>query len=211
MHTHKEALIILNCSKMTLSRYVKDGKLTREKKGRRTYYDEHEVAALVKEIEDNKNKYRPDVPKREKKRIELPDEVKELCENIISDDNLTKVGYEHLAEATENLKRLKLYDDADKEILILYALSIQNFYKYLYLSNEHDGIFINDSGSVSVHPYHKIMMDHQKMMMHYSDRLGFNPLARTKFAIEDEEEIIDSIFDDDISDFEDKKILWETV
>ena len=60
MHAQKEALIILNCSKMTLSRYVQDGKLSRVKKGRKTFYDEHEVAALVKEIDNNKNKYRPD-------------------------------------------------------------------------------------------------------------------------------------------------------
>ncbi len=188
MHTHKEALIVLNCSKMTLSRYVKDGKLERVKKGTRTYYDEHEVSALVKEIEDNKSKYRPDVPKKEKKRIELPDELIKVYENIKSDDCLTKVGYQFLAEATENLKKLKLYDDVDIEILVLYALSAQNFYKYLYLSNQNDSVFTSDTGVVTVHPYHRIMMDYQKIMMNYSDRLGFNPLARTKLNIKEEKE-----------------------
>lgn len=188
MHTHKEALIVLNCSKMTLSRYVKDGKLQRIKKGRRTYYDEHDVSALVKAIEDNKNKYRPDVPKKEKKQIPLPDELQEVCKNILSSDNLTKVGYEYLAEATGHLKKLKLYNDADKEILVLYALSVQNFYKYLYLSNQNDGICTSDTGMITIHPYHRIMMDYQKMMIHYSDRLGFNPLARTKFEIKEEKE-----------------------
>jgi len=184
MHTHKETLIILNCSKMTLSRYVKDGKLERIKKGRRTYYDEHEVAALVKEIEDNKNKYRPDVPKKEKERIELPDEVKELCEDITSSDNLTKVGYECLAKATKYLKASGLYEDVDKEILIHYALSVQNFYKYLYLAKRTDSIYENDTGMVTVHPFHRVMMDHQKQMVNSSNMLGFNPLARTKLEIE---------------------------
>ena len=188
MHTHKETLIVLNCSKMTLSRYVKDGKLERIKQGRKTYYSEHEVASLVKEIEDNKERYRPDVPKREKQEIEIPDELKEICKNITSEDCLTKIGYKYLAEATENLKKLGLYNAADKEALIHYALSIQSFYKYLYLSEQTDSIYTNDTGMSTVHPYHRIMMDHQKMMIYYSDRLGFNPLARTKLEIKEKEE-----------------------
>ena len=189
MHTQKEALIVLNCSKMTLSRYVKDGKLQRVKKGRRTYYDEYEVAALVKEIEDNKNKYRPDVPKREKKRIELPDEVKEACKNITSADNLTKVGYEYLAEVTEQLQKLNLYQDADKSILVQYALSVQNFYKYLHLATQTKGTFTSDTGAVSLHPYFKIMQHHEKMMLNYMDRLGLHPLARQKLEFEEKREL----------------------
>ena len=205
MHTHKEALIVLNCSKMTLSRYVKDGRLQRLKKGTRTYYDEHEVAALVKEIEDNKSKYRTDLPKKEKKQIPIPDEIKEVCKNISSSDVLTAVGYEYLSEATQNLKALNLYNDVDKEILVLYALSAQNFYKYLNLSSESNCIITSDSGMVSLHPHFKVMQHHEKMLLSYSERLGFNPLTRTKFEIKKDEEVIDSIFDDAKQD--DEKIL----
>jgi len=187
MHTQKEALIVLNCSKMTLSRYVKDGKLTRVKKGRRTYYDEHEIAVLVKEIEDNKSKYRPDIPKKEKKRIELPKEAKEICKNISSADNLTKVGYEYLTEATKQLKELNLYKNADKEIIVQYALSVQNYYKYLHLATQENCIFKSDTGAITLHPYFKVMQHHEKMMLYYMDRLGFNPLARRKFDIKEKE------------------------
>ena len=200
MHTHKEALIILNCSKMTLSRYVKDGKLTRVKKGRRTYYDEYEVAALVKEIEDNKNKYRPDVPKREKKRIELPNEAKEICKNISSADNLTKVGYEYLAEVTEYLKSINSFKDADKEILVQYALSVQNYFKYLYLSTQENCIFTSDTGAITLHPYFKVMQHHEKQMLNYMDRLGLHPLARQKLEYEEPRELTEMeklIFDID--------------
>jgi len=189
MHTQKEALIVLNCSKMTLSRYVKDGKLERIKKGRRTYYDEYEVAALVKEIEDNKNKYRPDVPKREKKRIELPDEAKEICKNVSSADNLTKVGYEYLSEVTEHLKKLNLFKDADKAVLVQYALSVQNFYKYLHLSNQENCIFTSDTGAITLHPYFKAMQHHEKMMLNYMDRLGLHPLSRQKMEFEEKREL----------------------
>jgi len=189
MHTQKEALIVLNCSKMTLSRYVKDGKLERIKKGRRTYYDEHEVATLVKEIEDNKNKYRPDVPKKKRKCIELPDEVKEVCKNITSANTLTKVGYEYLAEVTEHLKKLNLYKDADKAMLVQYALSVQNFYKYLYLANQNDCIFTSDTGAITLHPYFKVMQHHEKQMLAYMDRLGLNPLSRQKLEFEEEREL----------------------
>ena len=189
MHTQKEALIVLNCSKMTLSRYVKDGKLERVKKGRKTYYDEHQVATLVKQIEDNKNKYRPDVPKREKKQIELPNEVKELCKNISSTENLSKVGFEYLAETTEYLKKSNLYQDADKEILVQYALSVQNFYKYLYLSNQNECIFKSDTGMITLHPFFKVMQHHEKQMLNYMDRLGLHPLSRQKLNVEEEKEL----------------------
>jgi hypothetical protein len=56
----------------------------------------------------------------------------EACKNISSADNLNKVGYEYLAETTEYLKNSNLYKDADKEILVQYALSVQNYYKYLH-------------------------------------------------------------------------------
>lgn len=189
MHTQKEALIILNCSKMTLSRYVKDKKLTRVKKGRRTFYDEHEIASLVKEIEDNKNKYRPDVPKREKKRIELPDEVREICKDVSSADSLTKIGYQYLTEVTEYLQNTNLYKDVDREILVQYALSVQNYYKYLYLATQENCIFKSDSGMVSLHPYFKVMQHHEKQMLVYMDRLGLNPLARQKMEIEEKREL----------------------
>ena len=189
MHTHKEALTVLNCSKMTLSRYVKDGKLERIKKGRRTFYDEHQVAALVKEIEDNKSKYRPDVPKREKQRIEIPQEVKQICKDVSSADNLTKVGYEYLSEVTEYLKNTKQFNDVDKEILVQYALSVQNYYKYLYLATQENCIFKSDTGAITLHPYFKVMQHHEKQMLAYMDRLGLHPLARQKVEIEPKREL----------------------
>lgn len=189
MHTHEQALIILNCSKMTLSRYVKDNKLTRVKKGRKTFYDEHEVAALVKEIEDNKNKYRPDVPKREKQRIELPNEVREICKDVSSADSLTKIGYQYLTEVTEYLQNTNLYKDVDREILVQYALSVQNYYKYLYLSTQENCIFKSDTGAITLHPYFKVMQHHEKQMLAYMDRLGLNPLSRQKMEIEEKREL----------------------
>ncbi|MEN4045813.1 P27 family phage terminase small subunit [Sulfurimonas sp. NW15] len=207
MHTQKEALIILNCSKMTLSRYVKEGKLERVKNGRRTYYDEHEVAVLVKEIENKRSKYRTDLPKREKKRIELPAEVKEVCRNIASADNLTKVGYEYLAETTSYLQKLNLYEECDKEIIVLYALSVQMYHKYLHLATEAQCTFVSDTGAITLHPYFKVLQHHEKMMLAYGDRLGLNPLARQKLELKkdnrtekekQEQELMDSIlFGDD--------------
>jgi len=135
----------------------------------------------------NKEKYKPNAPKREKKKIELPEEDKKAFQVYASADNLTKVGYQYLAEATEDLKKLGLYKDVDREILLQYALSAQNFYKYLFLSNENDGIFQTESGTVTLHPYVKIMQHHQKMLLSFSDRLGLNPLARQKFELKEPE------------------------
>ena len=187
MHTHKETLEILNCSKMSLSRYVREGKIEKIKKGRKAFYNKYDVAALLHEVTKNKEKYKPNAPKREKKKIELPEEDKKAFQVYASADNLTKVGYQYLAEATEDLKKLGLYEDVDREILLQYALSAQNFYKYLFLSNENDGIFQTESGTVTLHPYVKIMQHHQKMLLSFSDRLGLNPLARQKFELKEPE------------------------
>ena len=89
MHTHKDTLKILGCSKMTLSRYVKDGKLERVKKGNRAFYDEHEVAALVKDIESNKIKVGIEIKPKEK--IEIPQEVKSAIRDVSGGDNLTEL------------------------------------------------------------------------------------------------------------------------
>ena len=187
MHTHKETLEILNCSKMSLSRYVREGKIEKVKKGRKTFYNKYDVAALVHEVDKNKAKYKPNAPKREKKTIELPEEDKKAFEVYASADNLNKVGFQYLAEATEDLKRLGLYKDVDREILLQYALSAQNFYKYLYLSNENEGIFKAESGAITLHPHIKIMQHHQKMLLSFSDRLGLSPAAREKLEIKTEE------------------------
>ena len=127
--------------------------------------------------------------REKKKQIELPNEVKELCKNISSTENLTKVGFEYLAETTEYLKKSNLYQDADKEILVQYALSVQNFYKYLYLSNQNECIFKSDTGAITLHPFFKVMQHHEKQMLNYMDRLGLNPLARQKLNIEAEKEL----------------------
>ncbi|PHS58821.1 MAG: hypothetical protein COB17_02420 [Sulfurimonas sp.] len=188
MHTQKETLIILDCSKMTLSRYVQDGKLGRVKKGRKTFYDEHEVASLVREIENKKNKYRPDLPKKEKQKIELPPGIEETLKNINAYDELDTVGHLCLSEATQALRKFGLYKECDKEILVFYALSSQMVQRYLYSANKHDSISISDTGMITTHPHHRIMMDYQKLMITYSDRLGLNPLARTKFEIKEKKE-----------------------
>ena len=188
MHTQKDTLKILGCSKMTLSRYVQDAQLTRVKKGRRTYYDEHEVAALIKEIENKKNKYRPDLPKKEKQKIELLPKIDETLKNINAYDELDAVGHKCLSEATKALQEFGIYKKCDKQILILYALSLQMTHRYLYIADKHDSITTSDTGTITVHPYHRIMMDYQKLMINYSDRLGLNPLARTKFEIKEKQE-----------------------
>jgi len=178
MHTHKETLEILGCSKMALSRYAQDGKLTKTKKGRRAYYDEHEVAALVPSVEDGR--MRRGLEPKEKKSIELPKEVHEEITNISDSRNLDAVGYQYLAEATKDLNNLGFFEECDRQILVLYALNAQMYQRYLYASSSVDCISVNDSGTSTLHPHFKVMQHHEKQMLMYMDRLGLNPLSRTK-------------------------------
>lgn len=182
MHTQEDTLKILNCDKSTLSRYVKKEKLTRVKRGRKTFYDEHQVAALVKEIENNKIKLGIEVKPKEK--IEIPEAVKDAIDNVSGADNLKAVGYEYLSLATNDLINLGLYEECDKQILVLYALSSQNYFKYLYSADENDCLITSDGGITSVHPHFKVAQHHEKQMLNYMDRLGLNPLSRLKFEIE---------------------------
>lgn len=183
MHTHSDTLKILNCSKMTLSRYVASGELTKVKKGRKAYYDEHEVAALMKEIESNKKKVGIEI--KPKQKIEIKEIVKKDIADVSSVENLTAVGYEYLSIATNDLMDLGLYDKCDKQILVLYSLSCQNYFKYLLSADENDCMITSDSGITSVHPHFKVAQHHEKQMLNYMDRLGLNPLSRQKFEIEE--------------------------
>ncbi len=183
MHTHTDTLKILNCSKMTLSRYVASGELTKVKKGRKTFYDEHEVASLVKEIESNKIKVGIEI--KPKQKIELKENVKKDIADVSSIENLSSVGYEYLSIATGDLMDLGLYDKCDKQILVLYALSCQNYFKYLLSADENDCMITSDSGITSIHPHFKVAQHHEKQMLNYMDRLGLNPLSRQKFEIEE--------------------------
>lgn len=186
MHKQEDTLKILNCSKATLSRYSKDGRLNVVKKGRNTFYDEHEVAALVLEIEANKKRVGIEIKPKEK--IEIPDYAKPSFELMAANSQLNSIGFEALQTATADLCRLGLYDDSDKQILLMYALSTQAYNHYFIRSLEivsDDGTVEIHIGNASVHPYHKIMMDHQKMILQYMDRLGLNPLSRQKFKVKE--------------------------
>lgn len=186
MHTQQETLKILNCSKMTLARYVKSGKLNRTKKGRASYYDEVEVALLVKEVEDGKRKAGVEITEHEK--IELPPEVNKEIENLSADTCLNKVGMQYLQDATKSLIDFGLYEECDKQILLAYSLSAQAYNHYFVRAMEVDAVdYAAETGSATVHPFHRVMMDHQKQMVNYSNMLGLNPLARTKFEIVEKE------------------------
>ena len=184
MHNQKETLKILGCSKMTLSRYVKDGKLERIKQGRETFYDEVEVGRLIAEIENNKEKIGMEVKPREK--ILLPPKAQDEIETLSANSSLNEIGMDVLATSTRQLIDLGLYEDCDKQILLCYALATQAYNHYFVKSMEVDSVTITDNGSANVHAYHRVMMDHQKMMVGYSNSLGLNPLARQKFDIKEE-------------------------
>lgn len=209
MHTHGETLKILNCSKSTLSRYVNKGKLKRVKRGRETFYDEREVALLVQEIEDNKQRVGIEIKQPEK--IELPPEIENEIQLLSANSKLTRIGMEVLSTATSDLVGLGLYEDCDKQTLLCYALSAQAYNHYYAKSIEADSVSMNGEiveskdgtvqvyiGKATVHPYHNIMMDHQKMMLQYSDRLGLNPLARQKLNIKEKPKIdeMDGLIDE---------------
>lgn len=197
MHTQQDTLKILNCSKATLSRYVNSGKLERVKQGRKTFYDEHEVASLINEIEANKKRLGKEIKPKEK--IEISKELQSELKSLSANSLLTAIGMEKLSSATSSLIDLGLYEECDKEVLLWYALSAQACHYYFVKSMEVDGISMNGEiiksedetvqifiGKANVHPYHKMMLDHQKQMNVYSNQLGLNPLARLKFDIKEE-------------------------
>ncbi|WP_456451625.1 P27 family phage terminase small subunit [Hydrogenimonas sp.] len=178
MHTHAEALKILGCSKSTLHKYVKEGRLKRIKRGRHTYYDEHEVAALVPVVEEGKKKGHK--PIKEKEPIPLPDNVASEVGNIAANSKLDAVGMQYLSEAAKWLEESGLFEECDRHVLLDYAIHAMLWNRYIVLAMENDGVTMNASGSMQVHPYHRIAMDHHRQMMACADRLGLNPKARQK-------------------------------
>jgi P27 family predicted phage terminase small subunit len=189
VHKQKDALKILGCSKMTLSRYVNDGSLSITKKGRNTYYDEHEVAALVFKIEANQKKVGIEVKPKEK--IDLPQDARQDFESLSANNELDAIGMFALKTATQDLTALGLYEECDKQILLLYALNNQAYNRYFVLAMKEDCMASSASGALSVHPYHKAMQYHEKQMLQCMDRLGMSPLARQKLSPKDDPKDID--------------------
>ena len=183
MHNHENTLKILNCSKATLSRYTRNGRLNKTKKGRNTFYNEHEVAGLVLEIENNQRRVGKEIkPKQE---IELQKEIPFIA---TSEMILDAYGLEVLADVTDELTRLGLISTIDRRSLEKYAIASQQTNKYILLADSVDSIMTAENGAISIHPYHKIMCDYQKIVSKYEKEFGLTPLSRQKLTIKEEEE-----------------------
>ena len=182
MHSQKNALKILNCSKATLSRYAKSGKLIVLKQGRNTYYDEQEVASLVHVVDENKKKFGKDIKQREKI-IDKSKDLRKQYEVLAANDRLDAIGKEALRNATSDLIELGLFENFDKQCILNYALKVQAYNRYFVLSMDTDAISRSGSGGLTLHPYHKAMQYHEKQMLQLMDRMGLNPASRQKLSI----------------------------
>lgn len=185
MHNHENTLKILNCSKATLSRYAKSGRLNKTKKGRNTFYNEHEVAVLVLEIENNKRRVGIEIKPKEE--IEPPKEIIFIATK--SEMILDAYGLEVLADVTNELTQLGIISTIDRRSLEKYAIASQQVNKYILLADGVDSVIVAENGSMSIHPYHRIMCDYQKIVSNYEKEFGLTPLSRQKFSIKEKEEI----------------------
>lgn len=183
MKTTKEAMSFLGCSRMTLNRYVKDKKLKTKKNKNRIYYDETDLAKVKLEIEGNIEKFRPDLTNRQ---TEIPQSIEKDIRPYLAISELNEIGLQSLTEATNHLEELGLLQEIDKHTLYLYALNYQSYHKYFNLlaEAEKDSDMAQEADS-----YHRKMIQHEKMMSTYSDKMGMNPLARQKLVIEEKVEI----------------------
>ncbi len=184
MHNHENTLKILNCSKATLSRYAKSGRLNITKKGRNTFYNEHEVAVLVLEIENNKRRVGIEIKPKEE--IEPPKEIIFIATK--SEMILDAYGLEVLADVTNELTQLGIISTIDRRSLEKYAIASQQVNKYILLADGVDSIMMAENGSISVHPYHKVMCDYQKIVSNYEKEFGLTPLSRQKLITIEEKE-----------------------
>lgn len=186
MHTYEETLAILECSKSTLANYVNDGRLAKHKRGRKTYYDEIEVAKLKHEIDTKREKYRPDLPPKEP--ITIPDKPKRP---IAKGDlpRLNDTGMQILSHVTAELREFGIIDRIDKMAIEDYAYNEQQYRHFSSLAMEENGVQFNADGVASVHPWHRIAMEHRKQANTLADRLGLNPLYRQKLNLREKEEI----------------------
>lgn len=203
-----DTLKILDCSKSSLSKYVKNGDLKRIKKGRNTFYDEHEVVELVASIKADREQFRPDLSKRKKETIVLPPldtDTSLNFKNTSISSELTEIGIFYLQNIIDHLKELNLYKEFYLPTLNRYARVAQLYDEYSLLADNINNISTNNSGSESVHPYHKVAQDYKKEMNKIEDNFGLNPLALKKLTIikKEEDKPINSILDIE-TNFEDK-------
>lgn len=187
--TTDRAIAILGCSAKTLQRKKKDGEIKAIKKGRNWYFYEDEILSIVEDVKKKQITYSPnETIKKQKEKITINAEIEKAGVNLSANSELNEIGLETLQTATKDLIRLGLYEECDKQILLMYALNMQAFNRFLCLATQEDCIYTNEAGNISVHPYFKVMQFHEKQVLQYMDRLGLNPLSRQKFPIKEKEE-----------------------
>lgn len=183
-----DTLKILDCSKASLSDYVKKGLINRSKIGRRTYYDEHEVTDLAYKIKKDREKYRPDLLDREKQQIPIKEDREKLkpCSIILDNkEMLNSYGISILKETTDHLIELDIYEKVYQTELMDYAFNKQMYLYYSQKSVELDSVAVADNGTMTVHPYHKVAQDYHKKIKVFEDRYYLNPVSKQKLVIKE--------------------------
>lgn len=186
MLSHEDTLKMLGCTKMSLSRYVSEGMLTKKKVGRKSYYDEHEVAKLVPVVDNNMIKARKEL--KEKEPIPIKEEREKLkpCNIVLENrEMLNPYGLNILKETTDYLMDLDIYEKVYQTELMDYAFNKQMYLYYSQKSVELDSVSISDNGNMTVHPYHKVAQDYHKKIKIFEDRYYLNPQSKQKLIIKE--------------------------
>ena len=182
MLSQSDTLKMLDCSKSSLSKYVKNGDLKRNKEGRNTFYDEHEVVLLAAIIKADRKQFRPDLSDREKETIVAPSSYAPPSDfrGISISTELNDIGLFYLKSIIDHLEELNLYKATYLPVLNRYGRAGQLYEEYSLKASAVNSISTNNSGSESVHPYHKVAENYKKEMNTIENNFGLNLLALQK-------------------------------
>jgi len=181
--TMDEAVDFLGCSKRTLYRYVKDGRLSYTEKNGGKWFKRKDLAPILTNIIDNKEKHRPDTsdePSKSKKKELIADT--DLLQRILKATKpkpiLNGTGKEVLMATTKYLKDIGFIDNTTKEPILRYSIAVQMKEVYLELATEFQVKF-----------YFDLVKQFQSEIQHYEKELGLTPAALAKIKPMEKEDV----------------------
>ena len=178
--TMKNALSHIGCSRQTMTKWIKMGKLTPTKDNLgHLVFDVREIRKMAGQYDDN-------MDMRKIKGLHaapLPKQVSTYLKEKQDEDILNHFGKQELMRITEQLNDLGFLPLADKGVILRYSIAIQMQNRYLHEMKEDEGNPI----------YIKMYEMFTKQVTGYEKSLGLTPESASKLnppapKVEDEME-----------------------
>jgi len=170
-----DATDFLGCSKRTVQRYIKSGKLPYKTKNGVIDVKKRDLAPLLLKLINNRDKHRPDASDSTPSMTKAQMIKKATSSPSVS--LLDNIGEKVLMETTKLIEENGLLLGIERTTVMRYALAVQLKDKYL-------NTFLESNESF----YMNVVKQFQSEIQHYEKELGLTPASLAKIKPQEKEE-----------------------